>query len=74
MRRTILIAIAILLAFAAAAYGLSPGDRVTLDGRQGTVQSTWDDGDYVVVKLDPTATPTSTATPTATATPDRYAN
>lgn len=70
MKRVIALAAFLLLLFASIAYAaLSPGDKVQIGGRNGTVVSTWDDGDYVVVHLDPTETPTPSPSPSPSPSP-----
>lgn len=70
MKRLAAIWLLVMLTFAGVAYAaLAPGDRVQIGGRDGTVVSTWDDGDYVVVHLDPTPSPTPTPSPSSTPSP-----
>jgi hypothetical protein len=69
MRRILLLALVVLFVPASAYAALGPGDRVTVNGRDGTVDATWGGGDHLVVTLDPEATPTPTPSPTPTATP-----
>jgi hypothetical protein len=72
VRRVVLATLVILLAAAGVAIAYDPGDRVKVDGRDGTVLSTWTEGgqEHLVVALDATATPTPSPEPTPTATPE----